>query len=176
MKTFDLLKRFVVETLSAPSGNVRGTTTVRPNDNTHTWEELGDEDVDINESKWADVGRQASCMLIFDEDMNVLAVSRKNNPDDFGLPGGKVDVGETPEEAAVRELMEETGLIADINSLVRFFVADDGEYVTYTFIGKVNGEVNTDESGVVRWVKPADLLRGSFADYNLKLFRKLGMV
>lgn len=176
MKAFDLLKKFIVETLSQPSGNVRGTTTVRPNDNTHTWEELGDEEIDINESKWADVGRQASCMLIFNEEMQILAVSRKNNPDDFGLPGGKVDAGETPEEAAVRELAEETGLMADINSLVRFFVADDGEYVTYTFIGKVNGEVDTGEAGVVKWVSPEELLRGSFADYNMKLFQKLGLL
>lgn len=40
----------------------------------------------------------------------------------YELPGGIIDKGETPEEAAVRELKEETGLIADeIISLGSFY-------------------------------------------------------
>ncbi len=39
-----------------------------------------------------------------------LLVSRRNRPDNFGLPGGKVDEGELPIRAARRELKEETGI------------------------------------------------------------------
>lgn len=39
-----------------------------------------------------------------------LLVSRRNIPDNFGLPGGKVEDGETPIQAARRELKEETGI------------------------------------------------------------------
>ncbi len=41
-----------------------------------------------------------------------LLVSRRNRPDDFGFPGGKIDPGERPIDAARRELKEETGLDA----------------------------------------------------------------
>ena len=43
----------------------------------------------------------------------VVFVKRKNPPFGWALPGGYVDVGETAEEAARRELKEETGLDLD---------------------------------------------------------------
>jgi hypothetical protein len=38
------------------------------------------------------------------------------------------------------------------------------------------GNVDTDESGVVKWVEPAVLLQGSFSDYNRKLFKRVGIL
>jgi len=50
----------------------------------------------------------------------VLLVSRKNPPDVglWGFPGGKMDFGETMEEAAVRELYEETGVRAHASQVL----------------------------------------------------------
>jgi ADP-ribose pyrophosphatase YjhB (NUDIX family) len=48
--------------------------------------------------------------LILSDTNKVLSVSRKDDHEDFNLPGGKLDPGETPAEAIVRELEEETGL------------------------------------------------------------------
>lgn len=117
--------------------------------------------------------RAAICLIMSDDGM-ILAVSRKDNPNDFGLPGGKIDFHETAEEAAKRELWEETGLTA--TSLIKVFVHTDADqYETTTFLCDAEGEIKTDECGVIRWVKPSVLLQGCFASYNKKLFKHLNI-
>jgi 8-oxo-dGTP diphosphatase len=50
--------------------------------------------------------------VVFDDAGRVLLIRRKNPPfqGHFALPGGFVDVGETTEQAVLRELREETGI------------------------------------------------------------------
>lgn len=109
----------------------------------------------------------------------VLSVSRKNDPHDLGLPGGSVerDQNETPEAAAARELLEETGLVAEDLRLV--FERPDGEHLVQTFrVMKWSGTISTKETGVVRWVYPSEMLTPgckSFRDYNRNLFERLGL-
>ena len=118
--------------------------------------------------------KQAACILIISDDGKVLAVSRKHDPSDFGMPGGKVDPGETAIVAAARELEEETGLKAsELNPVFAHF---DGDSHCTTFVGKIEGDIDTNEAGVIRWVDPQVLLQGSFGDYNRALFQKLGIL
>jgi 8-oxo-dGTP pyrophosphatase MutT (NUDIX family) len=49
-------------------------------------------------------------LWIHREDGQLLVVNRRQNPNLLCMPGGKVDPGETLEQAAARELAEETGL------------------------------------------------------------------
>ncbi len=43
---------------------------------------------------------------------------RKNEREEWEIPGGKEDVGEQPEETVVREIQEELGLEVSINRIV----------------------------------------------------------
>jgi 8-oxo-dGTP pyrophosphatase MutT (NUDIX family) len=134
--------------------------------------------------------RAACCLLIRESDGFILSVSRKNNPADKGLPGGKCEPEETYLEAAKRELFEETGYIAD--NLEPVFSADGdtgcaidienpklnskGKYPcnSITFIAKTyKCQEDTNESGAVEWVHPSRVCSGSFAAYNTELFNEI---
>ena len=53
----------------------------------------------------------------------IVLIKRLNPPyqGTWALPGGFVDIGETVEEAAVREALEETGLDVDLKEMVGVF-------------------------------------------------------
>lgn len=53
-----------------------------------------------------------------DGEDGVVLIERNNPPHGWALPGGFVDVGETCEQAAVREMKEETGLDVILTGLL----------------------------------------------------------
>lgn len=101
----------------------------------------------------------------------ILGVSRKNNPKDFGLIGGKVDEGETREEALLREVKEETGLTVTKYECV--FEREDNGFRSHTYLCEVEGEIVTGETGVVKEITWQDLFNGSFGKYNRQLYNKI---
>lgn len=52
-----------------------------------------------------------ACVLIFNQDQELL-LQRRTDTNDWGTIGGSLELGESLEEAAARELFEEAGLIA----------------------------------------------------------------
>lgn len=71
--------------------------------------------------------------VVLKED-EILLVKRGAHPGrgKWSIPGGLVELGETPEEAAARELAEETGLIGEVKGLFGIY-----QYVERDQLGRV---------------------------------------
>lgn len=119
--------------------------------------------------------KTAACVLI-EENGLFLSVSRKDDHEDFGLPGGKLDPNETFIQAAKREALEETGLLVHINPW-NPFIFKDGDSFVITFEGSViekTNEVEEKETGVVKYATKEEICKGSFSEYNLAMFKHFG--
>ncbi len=57
-------------------------------------------------------------VIIHEPGRGVVIIRRRHTPIGFALPGGFIDEGEQAEEAAVREMREETGLDVELTGLL----------------------------------------------------------
>lgn len=109
----------------------------------------------------------------------ILSISRKTNHNDFSLPGGKIDPGETPEQALVRELQEEVN-ITPIEYVPIFDQIDhtvNKPCRTY-HIKSYSGKPKSLEGSIMTWLTPEELIKSNctFNVYNKELFEKLGLL
>jgi len=118
--------------------------------------------------------------LVTRPDGQILAVSRRDRPDDLGLPGGKIDPAETPEQALVRELKEETNLDAkDFSFCYERVDRSDGRVAWCYRVTAWEGVPRQREAGIrVAWIAPKRLLdeRCTFREYNRGLLDSLKLV
>lgn len=110
----------------------------------------------------------AASVAVF-RDGRVLLGARRAGPyqDVFSLPGGLVEVGESLEQAALRELKEETGVVAEIvgfNGHVEIIQPDEARkvrrhFVIASFAARwVSGEGEAgEELGPLIWVEQAQI-------------------
>ena len=68
-----------------------------------------------------------ACVILLDKNKKVLLQLRKDN-NRWGLAGGSLELGETLEQAAKRELYEETGLIANKLELFNVYSGEQFYY------------------------------------------------
>lgn len=121
--------------------------------------------------------QKAVVLVVYNKETDlILAVHRKNDKTDWGLPGGKIDFPESPYEAALRELEEETCYtLVNLNYIYEFDVRPDRFTDVHVFI--------VDKQGLALhcgaceqqygWVKPSLLTTGSFGEFNRQLFADL---
>lgn len=120
---------------------------------------------------------------LFYRDANgkILGVSRRHDHSDFGLPGGKIEKGETPIKALIREVKEETGITLNKYDVKPIYEAPSERSKklsrTYMYIGDSKLEftegVHEDNGGYAKMVDWDDLLSGTFSVYNYRLGVKL---
>ena len=78
--------------------------------------------------------------------------------------GGKFEPGETPEECAVREIREESGLVAR-NLILKGFLtfpgfSNDEDWYAFVFVvNEYEGELIDSPEGVLQWVDDEELTK-----------------
>lgn len=97
---------------------------------------------------------------LLDEQVRIVLIERKYEPLGWALPGGFVDIGETVEQAAVREAQEETGLNVELKHLLGVYSDPHrdprGHTASVVFIAQARGKPRGgDDAGEARSFDPA---------------------
>jgi ADP-ribose pyrophosphatase len=114
----------------------------------------------------------------------VLLVRRGHPPAKglWSIPGGKIELGETLQEAAEREIREETGInIRARDPVFTFDVVDRDDmgrirfhYVIVDLIADyINGELQSgDDAAEARWVSPEEMNKMNISTVTLKVLKQ----
>jgi 8-oxo-dGTP pyrophosphatase MutT (NUDIX family) len=110
-----------------------------------------------------------SVNVVVANDTDEILLIRRSDNDNWALPGGAIDLGESVTQAAVRETREETGIDCEVTGLVGIY-SDPKHIILYTSNGEARQEFSvvltarplsgqptpSDESTEVRWVSSAE--------------------
>ncbi len=106
-----------------------------------------------------------------------ILVLRKSRDDPVSgnrweFPGGRIELGETPEQCLLREVKEETGLEIEIIKPIKAwtffpFTNNETQLVGVTFLCRhISGEVKlTEEHTEFKWLSPEEIAKGDFVDW-----------
>ena len=104
--------------------------------------------------------------LVHDDQGRLLVIRRGRPPSEglWSIPGGRVEPGESGQEAAAREVREETGLTVRVGNLIgsveRPGRTVDEVYVIDDYAAEVVGDAQPtagDDASEARWVTRAEL-------------------
>ena len=123
----------------------------------------------------------ASTSLVFDGNKNILLVLRNCEPGagEWALPGGFIETGESPADAARRELEEETGLAASGPVLIDVIFQESVFYKTSILIigymfTEFSGDLAAgDDASEARFFPAGDLPPLAFKSHESMIARAL---
>jgi ADP-ribose pyrophosphatase YjhB (NUDIX family) len=119
-------------------------------------------------------------VVVVNDAAEILMIRRTDN-DNWAVPGGAIDLGESVAQAAVRETREESGIEYAITGVVGIY-SDPKHVILYTSNGEARQEFSivltartvsgqptpSGESSEVRWV-PASEVPGYTMDRSLRI-------
>ena len=112
---------------------------------------------------------------IIRENGKILICKRKNREWEF--PGGKLEYGETPEQALVREILEELGCgirVLGIFGVSSVIARNGSNFVLIFYLCKITaGRPKASEHERIEWVAPNELKKHNFAEADLDAVAKL---
>ena len=92
------------------------------------------------------------------------------------FPGGKIESGESPEQALARELDEELGIEATVGELKLSCVHNYGDVnilILFYEIQFWKGEPKTKHHLMLEWIEPQELLTRSIPEANKKILDRI---
>ena len=123
---------------------------------------------------WRPVNADAADELVEDKDVEVAVIHRPRY-DDWSLPKGKVDPGETAPVAAVREVWEETGQHAILGRRLDMvsYPIDQGVKKVYYWAARATGGefIPGNEVDELIWLPMADALEKLSYGHDRKMLR-----
>ena len=119
-------------------------------------------------------------VVVVNDAGDILMIQRSDN-ENWAVPGGAIDLGESMTQAAIRETKEESGIDCEITGLIGIYT-DPKHVLLYTSNGEVRQEFSilltanvsggqlteSDESSEVNWVK-RDRLKDLKMDRSMSL-------
>jgi ADP-ribose pyrophosphatase YjhB (NUDIX family) len=108
-----------------------------------------------------------SANVVVVNDAGEILLIRRTDNDNWALPGGAMDLGESLPDAAIRETLEETGVQVELTGLVGIYT-DPRHVILYTSNGEARQEFSvvftarpiggeptpSNESSEVHWIAP----------------------
>ena len=111
-----------------------------------------------------------------------ILIAQRNNSGRFAnkweFPGGKIDPGETPQQALCRELKEDLGLETSIGALFSdtLYTHDQGVIRQFTYwVDFITSPINValSEHQAIAWVSPLEIVNYEFAGADVAVVEKL---
>lgn len=111
-----------------------------------------------------------SVNVVVVNDRGELLMIRRSDNNNWAVPGGAIDLGESVSQAAIRETKEESGIDVEITGIVGIY-SDPKHVILYTSNGETRQEFSivltarpfggeptpSDETTEVRWVPVAEV-------------------
>ena len=92
------------------------------------------------------------------------------------FPGGKIECGESPEEALERELQEELGIEAQVGELKLAATHSYGDINILILFYEVRywkGEPKTKQHLMLEWVQPTELVHRNIPEANKRMLPRI---